>query len=52
MPVRADGTDDEKKGTQLFEVFSLKFPMLTAQKNTKELKKECVVKLLIQPAIG
>jgi len=35
-----DGLDDAKKGTQLFQVFSLKFPMLTLQKNTKELKKE------------
>lgn len=35
-----DGTDDQKKANQLFEIFSLKFPMLTAQKNTKELKKE------------
>lgn len=46
-----DGTDDEKKGTQLFEIFSLKFPMLTAQKNTKELKKEYVRALKINSAI-
>jgi hypothetical protein len=37
-----DGTDDMKKANQLFEIFSLKFPMLTSQKNTKELKKEYV----------
>lgn len=38
-------------GTQLFEIFSLKFPMLTAQKNTKELKKEYVRALKINSAI-
>eukprot|EP00039_Didymoeca_costata_P019813 m.339041 g.339041 ORF g.339041 m.339041 type:complete len:444 (+) comp18637_c0_seq1:106-1437(+) len=46
-----DGTDDVKKGTQLFEVFSLKFPMLALQKNTKELKKEYVRALKIKSAI-
>jgi len=46
-----DGSDDVKKGTQLFEVFSLKFPMLTLQKNTKELKKEYVRALKIKSAI-
>jgi COP9 signalosome complex subunit 2 len=46
-----DGTDDARKGTQLFEVFSLKFPMLTLQKNSKELKKEYVRALKIKSAI-
>eukprot|EP00040_Diaphanoeca_grandis_P023519 m.128115 g.128115 ORF g.128115 m.128115 type:complete len:455 (+) comp29315_c1_seq1:339-1703(+) len=35
-----DGTDDVNKATQLFEVLALKVPMLTALKNTKELKRE------------
>lgn len=46
-----DGADDVKKGTQLFEVFSLKFPMLTLQKNTKDLKKEYARALKIKSAI-
>eukprot|EP00041_Stephanoeca_diplocostata_P014029 m.251899 g.251899 ORF g.251899 m.251899 type:complete len:446 (+) comp19548_c1_seq3:192-1529(+) len=47
----SNGADDVKKGTQLFEIFSLKFPMLTAQKNTKALKKEYVRALKIKSAI-
>ena len=47
----ADGADDDKKGNELFQVFSLKFPMLTLQKNTKELKKEYVRALKIKSAI-
>lgn len=47
----ADGTDDTKKANQLFEIFSLKFPMLTAQKNTKELKKEYARAMRIPSAI-
>eukprot|EP00729_Bicosta_minor_P002609 gene2609-3842_t len=46
-----DGADDDKKGNELFQVFSLKFPMLTLQKNTKELKKEYVRALKIKSAI-
>jgi len=46
-----DGSDDMKKANQLFEIFSLKFPMLTAQKNTKELKKEYARALKIKSAI-
>eukprot|EP00035_Acanthoeca_spectabilis_P010381 m.184090 g.184090 ORF g.184090 m.184090 type:complete len:444 (-) comp15006_c2_seq1:3140-4471(-) len=46
-----DGTDDQKKANQLFEIFSLKFPMLTAQKNTKELKKEYARAMKIKSAI-
>jgi len=46
-----DGADDVKKGTQLFEVFSLKFPMLTLQKNTKDLKREYARALKIKSAI-
>eukprot|EP00040_Diaphanoeca_grandis_P008265 m.44626 g.44626 ORF g.44626 m.44626 type:complete len:446 (+) comp19722_c1_seq1:176-1513(+) len=47
----SEGEDDERKGTQIFEVLALKVPMLTAQKNTKELKKEYNRALKIKSAI-
>ena len=47
----ADGADDPRKGTQLFEIFALKFPMLAAQRNTKELKREYRRALQIDSAI-
>ena len=33
-----DGSDDQKKGTQLLEVYALDIQMCTAKKNHKELK--------------
>mmetsp|Transcript_31249 Transcript_31249/g.81926 ORF Transcript_31249/g.81926 Transcript_31249/m.81926 type:complete len:446 (+) Transcript_31249:229-1566(+) len=45
------GEDDMKKANQLFEIFSLKFPMLTAQRANKELKKEYNRALTIKAAI-
>lgn len=34
-----DGTVDQRKGTQLLEVYSIEIQMYTAQKNTKKLKE-------------
>lgn len=35
---RADGTDDQKKGTQLLEVYAIEIQMYTETKNNKKLK--------------
>jgi hypothetical protein len=34
-----DGTDDQRKGTQLLEVYALEIQMYTEQKNNKKLKQ-------------
>ena len=43
---KEDGTDDQRKGTQLLEVFAIEIQMYTEQKNTKKLKQ------LYQRALG
>jgi hypothetical protein len=35
---REDGTDDQKKGTQLLEVYAIEIQMYTETKNNKKLK--------------
>lgn len=35
---RDDGTDDQKKGTQLLEVYAIEIQMYTETKNNKKLK--------------
>jgi COP9 signalosome complex subunit 2 len=37
--VYQDGTDDQRKGTQLLEVYALEIQMYTEQKNNKKLKQ-------------
>lgn len=34
-----DGSDDQRKGTQLLEVYALEIQMYTVQKNNKKLKQ-------------
>lgn len=48
---RPDGTDDDKKGTQLLEVYALEIQMYTATKNTKRLKHLYEKALLVKSAI-
>lgn len=35
---KEDGTDDQKKGTQLLEVYAIEIQMYTETKNNKKLK--------------
>lgn len=37
---REDGTDDQKKGSQLLEVYAIEIQMYTETKNNKKLKVE------------
>lgn len=46
-----DGTLDQRKGTQLLEVYSIEIQMYTAQKNTKKLKDLYVKALQVTSAI-
>jgi COP9 signalosome complex subunit 2 len=45
------GTDDQRKGTQLLEVYALEIQMHTLQKNTKKLKQLYELSLHIKAAI-
>lgn len=45
------GTDDQRKGTQLLEVYALEIQMHTVQKNTKKLKELYELSLHIRAAI-
>ena len=45
------GTDDQRKGTQLLEVYALEIQMHTVQKNTKKLKQLYELSLHIKAAI-
>jgi hypothetical protein len=47
----SDGTDDQRKGTQLLEVYALEIQMHTLQKNTKKLKQLYELSLHIKAAI-
>eukprot|EP00850_Spirogloea_muscicola_P009272 SM000051S17632 [mRNA] locus=s51:715956:720100:- [translate_table: standard] len=38
---KEDGSDDQKKGTQLLEVYAIEIQMYTETKNTKKLKTGC-----------
>lgn len=49
--VNADGSDDQKKGTLLLEIFALEIQMLTATKNNKKLKALYQQCLAIKAAI-
>eukprot|EP00897_Mesotaenium_endlicherianum_P009745 jgi/Mesen1/879/ME000115S00004 len=42
-----DGTDDQKKGTQLLEVYAIEIQMYTETKNNKKLKKALTIKSAI-----
>ena len=46
-----DGTVDQRKGTQLLEVYSIEIQMYTAQKNTKKLKELYTKALKVTSAI-
>ena len=46
-----DGTVDQRKGTQLLEVYSMEIQMYTAQKNTKKLKELYTKALQVRSAI-
>jgi len=46
-----DGTEDQKKGTQLLEVYALEIQMYTATKNTKKLRALYEKALLVKCAI-
>jgi COP9 signalosome complex subunit 2 len=46
-----DGTDDQKKGTQLLEVYAIEIQMYTEQKNNKKLKQLYQRALTIKSAI-
>mmetsp|Transcript_37145 Transcript_37145/g.116911 ORF Transcript_37145/g.116911 Transcript_37145/m.116911 type:complete len:438 (-) Transcript_37145:88-1401(-) len=46
-----DGTDDQKKGTQLLEVYAIEIQMYTEQKNNKKLKQLYQKALTIKSAI-
>jgi len=46
-----DGTDDQKKGTQLLEIYALEIQMYTAQKNNKKLKALYEQSLRVKSAI-
>ncbi|KAI3694444.1 hypothetical protein L1987_77409 [Smallanthus sonchifolius] len=48
---RADGTDDQKKGTQLLEVYAIEIQMYTETKNNKKLKQLYQKALTIKSAI-
>ncbi|KAM3339737.1 COP9 signalosome complex subunit 2 [Capsicum galapagoense] len=48
---RADGTDDQKKGTQLLEVYAIEIQMYTETKNNKKLKELYGKALTIKSAI-
>src|SRR5690348_8775883 len=45
------GIDDQRKGTQLLEVYALEIQMHTLQKNTKKLKQLYELSLHIKAAI-
>lgn len=45
------GIDDQRKGTQLLEVYALEIQMHTVQKNTKKLKQLYELSLHIKAAI-
>ena len=47
----SEGTDDQRKGTQLLEVYALEIQMHTVQKNTKKLKQLYELSLHIKAAI-
>mmetsp|Transcript_5110 Transcript_5110/g.9638 ORF Transcript_5110/g.9638 Transcript_5110/m.9638 type:complete len:437 (-) Transcript_5110:163-1473(-) len=47
----SDGTDDQKKGTQLLEVYAIEIQMYTEQKNNKKLKQLYQRALSIKSAI-
>jgi len=41
---REDGSDDQKKGTQLLEVYAIEIQMYTETKNNKKLKVNvCII---------
>jgi COP9 signalosome complex subunit 2 len=40
---REDGSDDQKKGTQLLEVYAIEIQMYTETKNNKKLKVRLLV---------
>lgn len=46
-----DGTDDQKKGTTLLEIFALEIQMHTETKNNKKLKEVYQQCLLVKSAI-
>ncbi|KJE96816.1 COP9 signalosome complex subunit 2, variant [Capsaspora owczarzaki ATCC 30864] len=46
-----DGSEDQKKGTQLLEIYALEIQMYTAQKNTKKLKALYERSLRVKSAI-
>lgn len=46
-----DGTDDQRKGTQLLEVYAIEIQMYTEQKNNKKLKELYQQALTIKSAI-
>lgn len=48
---KADGTDDQKKGTQLLEVYAIEIQMFTETKNNKKLKELYGKALTIKSAI-
>ncbi|OAY72989.1 COP9 signalosome complex subunit 2 [Ananas comosus] len=48
---REDGTDDQKKGTQLLEVYAIEIQMYTETKNNKKLKQLYQKALSIKSAI-
>ncbi|KAH0721825.1 hypothetical protein KY290_006106 [Solanum tuberosum] len=48
---KADGTDDQKKGTQLLEVYAIEIQMYTETKNNKKLKELYGKALTIKSAI-
>lgn len=48
---REDGSDDQKKGTQLLEVYAIEIQMYTEQKNNKKLKQLYQRALTIKSAI-
>ncbi|CAF1161322.1 unnamed protein product [Adineta ricciae] len=47
----SEGIDDQRKGTQLLEVYALEIQMHTSQKNTKKLKQLYELSLHIKAAI-
>lgn len=49
--VKDDGTDDQKKGTQLLEVYAIEIQMYTETKNNKKLKELYQKALTIKSAI-
>ncbi|XP_073311374.1 COP9 signalosome complex subunit 2-like [Primulina huaijiensis] len=48
---KEDGTDDQKKGTQLLEVYAIEIQMYTETKNNKKLKELYMKALSIKSAI-